>query len=175
MKFILNLIFLFFSLTSAATDLKIGDAAPNFKAKIQNGSEFNLQSRKGQWTILYFFPKAATPGCTTQAKGFRDHIEQIRNLGADVWGVSTDSVKDQRAFHENERLNFNLIADEDGEVVKLYGSKMPIMNMSKRWTFLIDPNLKIRFIDHDVSPDADAEKIISELKKLNPKANLEKN
>lgn len=171
--FINLLVSLVFSLASA-TDLKVGDTAPSFKAKLQNGQQFDLRSRRGAWTVLYFYPKAATPGCTKQAVTFRDNIEKIRALDADVYGVSVDSVADQKKFHSDQNLNFNLIADEDGDIVKAYGSKMPILNMSKRWTFILDPELKIRHIENDVDPVSDTEKMPAILAELKAKAQASK-
>ena len=155
--------------SSIAADLKVSDAAPTFKLLTHEGKSFDLQARKGLWTVLYFYPKAETPGCTKQACAFRDNIKKIRVLGADVFGISADSVADQAAFHKNHNLNFILLADDKMEVAKLYGSKMPMLSMSKRWTFIIDPELKIRYVDHDVDPVKDADKVaekISELKSI---------
>lgn len=149
-----------------AVDLKVNDPAPVFKAKTHTGVDFDLASRKGKWTVLYFYPKAGTPGCTEQACTFRDAIEKIKDLNADVFGVSTDSVKDQAAFHKAHNLSFTLIADEDQNIMKLYGSKMPILNMSKRWTFILDPDLIIRHIDREANPKTDAKTVVDTLTKL---------
>ncbi|MDG0818022.1 peroxiredoxin [Bdellovibrio svalbardensis] len=161
-QFILSLALLFSPLVRAA-DLKIGDSAPVFSAKTQEGKDFNLADRKGQWTVLYFYPKAGTPGCTKQACAFRDNIEKIRSQGADVFGISADSVEAQAAFHKEHRLTFTLLADPEDKVVNLYGSKMPFLKMSKRWTFLIDPSLKIRSIAKDVDPVMDSERVAKEI------------
>lgn len=152
--------------TANANDLSVGDAAPTFKAKTHDGLNFDLSSRKGQWTVLYFYPKAGTPGCTKQACAFRDNIDKIRAQGADVFGISSDTVEDQAKFHAEHKLTFVLLADRDAKVVNLYGTKMPIMKMSKRWTFLIDPELKIRQIGKDVDPVIDAEKIADQIQSL---------
>ncbi len=162
---------LFGSIFGLASDLKVNDAAPSFKVKTHEGQDFDLAARKGKWTVLYFYPKADTPGCTKQACAFRDSIATIRDQGADVFGISADSVKDQAAFHKKHRLNFTLLADADGEVVKLYGTKMPVVSMSKRWTFIIDPELKIRAIDKDVDPVLDSQRtadLIAQLKGQKP-------
>lgn len=149
-----------------ANDVKLNEAAPVFKVKTHTGAEFDLNSRKGKWTILYFYPKAGTPGCTKQACAFRDSIKQIRELGAEVYGVSTDTIADQKNFHKEQKLNFDLLADVDGKVTQAYGSKMPLMNISKRWTFIIDPELKIRNIMKEVDPALDSERVVAELSKL---------
>lgn len=116
--------------------------------------------------MLYFYPKASTPGCTKQACSFRDNIEKIRKLGAEVFGVSYDSVADQAKFHKNEKLNFTLLADEKSEILKKYGTKMPVVGLSKRWTFILDPSLKIRNIDKDVDPVGDSKKVATLIEEM---------
>lgn len=167
-----NLIpFLFLlSLSSfASTELKVGDPAKLFKLFTQEGKEFDLSSRKGSWTVLYFFPKAETPGCTKQACSFRDNIKKIRELKTEVYGVSINSVKDQADFAKAHALNFILLADEKAEVTNSYGTKMPILTMSKRWTFIIDPNLIIRDISKDVDPITDAQRVATRISELQKK------
>jgi len=147
-------------------ELKVGDPAPSFKLLTQEGKEFNLADRKGEWTVLYFYPKAETPGCTKQACSFRDNVKKIRALEAEVFGVSVNSVKDQLEFAKNHNINFLLLADEEAVVTKLYGSKMPLLSMSKRWTFIIDPKLNIRDIAKDVDPITDALRVAQKIAEL---------
>lgn len=149
-----------------SAELKVGDKAPLFKSKTQTGEDFDLSARKGKWTVLYFYPKAGTPGCTKQACAFRDSIDKIRNQGAEVYGISADTVADQEKFHKEHSLNFTLLADPDGKVIEQYGAKMPMMKVSKRWTFIVDPDLKIRWFEKDVDPAMDAERVASEITKL---------
>ncbi len=144
---------------------EMGDA-PDFAAQLQDGSQFELASRLGKWTILYFYPKAGTPGCTKQAQGFRDSIEKIRGLGAEVYGISGDSVAELADFHKKEQLNFSLIADPQAKIIDAYGAKMPLLKISKRWTFILDPKLKVKKIERDVEPGEDAQRIIGWLKDL---------
>jgi peroxiredoxin Q/BCP len=165
--FFITIIFsMLFQLSCIATDLKVNDPAPIFKAQTQNGESFDLTNRKGKWTVLYFYPKAGTPGCTKQACAFRDSISKIRALGADVYGISADTVSDQAAFHKEHKLTFDLLADPESKVVNLYGSKMLMVNMSKRWTFILDPDLKIRNIMKDVDPMLDSARVASEITEL---------
>jgi thioredoxin-dependent peroxiredoxin len=149
-----------------ASDLKPGDSAPGLKHKTDEGVNFDLQSRKGQWTVLYFYPKADTPGCTKQACAFRDNIAEIRKLGADIYGVSADGVEALKKFKKNHNLNFTLLADPELNTIKAYGAKMPVVNMSKRWTFIIGPDLRIRSIEKDVDPVLDAKKVAQQIKDL---------
>ncbi len=147
-----------FSSKGRAETLKIGDPAPVFKAKTDSGADFDLATRKGSWTILYFYPKAGTPGCTKQACAFRDNIKKIHDQGAEVYGISSDTVESQAKFHKEHNLNFSLLADPKDEVINTYGTKMPLLPLSKRWTFVIDPDLKIRSIEKDVDPVLDSTK-----------------
>jgi peroxiredoxin Q/BCP len=150
-----------------AAELKTGDAAPEFKAKTDSGADFDLASRKGQWTVLYFYPKAETPGCTKQACAYRDNIKKVQAQGAEIYGISADDVTSQAKFKKNHQLNFTLLADPDETVIKAYGTKMMMLPMSKRWTFIIGPDLKIRSVQKDVDPAVDALKtaeLIGQLK-----------
>jgi len=153
-------------LAAVAVELKPGDAAPLFTAQMQDGTQFNLASREGKWTVLFFYPKAGTSGCTQQVCGFRDGIKAIRDEGAEVYGISTDDVAAQAQFHKDQHLVFPLLADPEGTVTEAYGAKMPVLTMSKRWTFIIDPTLTIRQIEHDVDPSQDAKRVAGEIAKL---------
>ncbi|MGE3497667.1 MAG: peroxiredoxin [Candidatus Binatia bacterium] len=152
--------------TRAAVELKPGEAAPLFTAKTHSGEDFDLASRKGQWTVLFFYPKAGTPGCTKQVCAFRDSVEAIRAQGAEVFGISADSVSDQAAFHKAHQLGFTLLADPSGAVVQAYGARMPNGNMARRWTFIIDPELKIRHVERDVDPALDAQRVSAQIARL---------
>lgn len=155
------------ALLRAANAPKEGSPAPALKGTLHDGTPFDLADRKGKgWTVVYFYPKADTPGCTKQACAFRDSIAQIRDLGAEVIGVSADSVAAQKAFHEKHHLNFPLFADADGKAVVEWGVKMPALTMSKRWTFLVDPELVVRKVFPNVDPVADAKNVADALKAL---------
>jgi peroxiredoxin Q/BCP len=149
-----------------AGELQAGDPAPLFTARTQDDAEFTLASRRGQWTVLYFYPRSGTSGCTKQACAFRDNIKAIRDEGAEVYGISTDTVAAQAAFHREQHLTFPLLADPDGKVTEAYGAKMPLVSMAKRWTFIIDPTLTIRQVQHDVDPSQDAQRVAAEIARL---------
>lgn len=166
-----NLLFLLasllFSFSVHAENLQIGQSAPLFQLRTQDNIEIDLAKRQGKgWTVLYFYPKAGTPGCTTQACAFRDLIPLIRNQNAEVYGISTDSIENLQEFHQKHKLSFSLLSDPDAKVTDAYGVKMPILTMAKRWTFIIDPSLIVRQIDADVDPALDARRVIESLKKL---------
>jgi peroxiredoxin Q/BCP len=163
---IMAVLFLGFQGSGTTADLKLGDAAPELKLTTDTGAQFDLETRKGTWTVLYFYPKAETPGCTKQACAFRDNISQIRKLGADVFGISADSVDALVKFRENHHLNFTLLADPRMEAIKAYGTKMPLVPMSKRWTFIVGPDLRIRAIEKDVDPVLDAKRVAGTIQRL---------
>ncbi len=157
----------FISTAVEADKLAVGQVAPQFELKTHEGISIDLASRKDKgWTVLYFYPKAGTPGCTAQACAYRDSISLIRSQNAEVYGISTDDVKDLLSFHQKHNLTFTLLSDADGKVTEAYGVKMPIVNFAKRWTFIIDPSLIIRSIDTDVDPVLDAKHVADEISKL---------
>jgi peroxiredoxin Q/BCP len=148
-------------------DLKVGDAAPLFTLKNQEGADFSLADRKGKgWTVLFFYPKAGTPGCTKEVCAFRDALDKIKALNAEVFGISADTVEEQKNFHREHALRFDLLADSEMNAIRSYNAKMPILSMAKRWTFIIDPDLKIRSFEPDVDPMLDAARVEKELREL---------
>jgi peroxiredoxin Q/BCP len=149
---------------ASAVELKVGDPAPRFKLPATPKGELSLESRRGHWTVLYFYPKDDTPGCTTQACAFRDAIAPLRKQDCEVYGISTDSLDSHRAFAAKHSLPFALLADTESVVAKLYGAA-GFGGLDKRWTFLIDPALKIRWIERDVDPAVNAEQVLEQLVK----------
>ncbi len=143
--------------------LKVGDPAPLFTLNTQEGKPFDLSTRKGSWTVLYFYPKANTPNCTKQACGFREEIENIRLLHAEVYAVSSDRSDQLVAFHQKQHLNFTLLADPESKVIRQYGV-LSILGMAKRKTFILNPQLKIQWIEQNVDPVRDAQQMIEKLK-----------
>ena len=103
------------------THLKKGDKAPDFTAKIEDGSTISLKDFKGKKKILYFYPKDSTPGCTANACNFRDNYETLTSKGFVVIGASIQGEKSHKRFIEKNNLPFHLIVDEDKELHKLYG------------------------------------------------------
>lgn len=118
--------------------LRVGDTAPDFEALDQMGQPFRLENHRGTWVVLYFYPKDETPGCTAEACAFRDSMEDITSMGVRVVGISTQSVESHKAFSDRHEVNFRLLADEDREVSRRYGT-LGILGLSKRVTFVIDP------------------------------------
>ena len=125
-------------------NLKIGDKAPEIKGIDQNGDKITLDQYKGKKVVLYFYPKDMTPGCTAQACDLSDNYNELIKKGYDVLGVSCDSVKRHQKFIEKYNLPFNLISDEDQQVVNNYGVWQLKKFMGReymgivRTTFIID-------------------------------------
>jgi len=144
----------------------VGDPAPDFEAKTDQGEILHLSELRGQVVVLYFYPKADTPGCTTEACGFRDDYGAYLEHGAAVVGVSPDSVKKQARFKEKWSLPFTLLADEDHAICDLYGVWGPKKFMGReyegvhRTTFLIDQEGKIAQVFENVSPDRHSQEVL---------------
>jgi len=102
--------------------LKSGDRAPNFTLSDQNQKELNLKDFKGRKLLVYFYPKADTPGCTKQACSVRDARDQLADLGVDVVGISPDAPGKQKKFDGKHSLGFTLLSDQDNKVAKSYGA-----------------------------------------------------
>ena len=130
---------LVFWLSSAkAEPLAVGAKAPGLTASDENGSPVALGKiyRRGL-TLVYFYPKASTPGCTAQACSLRDSIADLTGLGITVLGVSHDTSEDQKKFKEKHGLPFTLIADHDGKLIKAFGVATIMFGIPKRQSFLI--------------------------------------
>jgi len=129
--------------------LKVGDQAPVFSGKDQNGNLISLEDFKGKKLAVYFYPKDNTPGCTAQACSIRDDDSELKRQGVSVVGVSMDSQKSHQKFIEKFNLPFPLVADEDRKVIELFGVWGPKVFMGKKYdgihrtTFLIDESQKI--------------------------------
>jgi peroxiredoxin Q/BCP len=142
-----------------ATELRVGDKAPEFSLPDQDGNSVALKSLRGRQVVLYFYPKDDTPGCTTEACGFRDSLGPIKKAGAVVLGVSLDSGASHQRFIAKYGLPFSLLSDEDAGVSKAYGVyKQKNMYGKKYWgiertTFVIDPAGKLKAVFNKVKVD----------------------
>ncbi|XGI83330.1 thioredoxin-dependent thiol peroxidase [Halorutilales archaeon Cl-col2-1] len=143
-----------------------GDTPPDFSLENQDGEEVSLSDYEGRWVVLYFYPRADTPGCTTEACGFRDVYDDLEDENAVVLGVSDDPVDDLKKFEEKYDLPFDLLSDESGEVASeydAYGEKKMFGNSFDgvfRKTYVIDEEGKVEKIYDDVSPEGHAEEIL---------------
>ncbi len=128
------------------TTLQIGDKAPDFTALDQDGNKIKLIDYKGNKLVLFFYPKASTPGCTMEAKNLRDYYNDFLDKGYAILGVSADSAKRQKNFCLKNELPYPLLADEDKKVINAYGVWGPKKFMGReyegihRTTFIIDEN-----------------------------------
>ena len=152
--------------------LREGDQAPDFTLPDQNGEDLTLSELRGQTVVLYFYPKADTPGCTTQACGIRDHRSDYADTGARVIGVSPDEVGAVAKFAAKYDLDFTLLADADHKVAEAYGTWGEKSMYGKRYwgvqraTFLIDAEGTIARVFPKVSPKTHDEVVLEALAEL---------
>ena len=152
--------------------LEPGDAAPDFTLPDQDGAPVTLSGLRGRSVVLYFYPRASTPGCTTQACGVRDHLPAYEDANAVVLGVSPDPVKKVKKFHDDEELNFTLLADADHEVCEAFGAWAEKSMYGKtywgavRATFVIDAEGVVRHVIPKVKPATHDEQVLAALAAL---------
>ncbi len=159
-------------------DLKVGDPAPVFQLVDDQGKGWKSADHYGKrWVVVYFYPGDFTPGCTAQAKAFRDAMNKLTESGVEVVGISGDSVETHALFKKAQMLNFTLLADEHGELAKQFGvpaHKGAVVKAKDadgkplqfnraitlaRWTFVVGKDGKIAYKNTKVVPAADAKKI----------------
>src|ERR671922_1330069 len=147
--------------------IETGQNAPEFTLPDQDGTDVSLADYRGETVVLYFYPKADTPGCTTQACGLRDSIAEFNDVGAVVLGVSPDPVKRVKKFHDGQGLNFTLLADEDHAVCDLYGVWVEKSMYGKtywgaqRSTFVIGGDGTVSNVIDKASPKTHAEDVLA--------------
>jgi thioredoxin-dependent peroxiredoxin len=155
--------------TAMADEVPVaGSQAPAFSLVDQNGREVTLDSLRGKWVVLYFYPKNDTPGCTEEACSFRDDLAQLTALGAQIVGVSIDTAASNAEFAKKYHLPFPLLADKDGDVAKRYGAfaDWMVARFARRYTFLIDAQGKIAKTYLKVDTSKHSAEIIADLKQL---------
>ncbi|WP_253737414.1 thioredoxin-dependent thiol peroxidase [Halohasta salina] len=152
--------------------LSEGDRAPTFELENQDGGTVSLADVDGEYAVVYFYPRADTPGCTTEAKSFRDQFAAFTDRGITVLGISDDPVADLAAFAEKHDLPFDLLSDPDGEVGRAYDSYGE-KNMFGRTfdgvfrnTYIVDPDGRIARGFEGASPDGHAEEILAAVDEL---------
>jgi len=149
-----------------------GDKAPDFALPDQDGREVKLSDFRGQPVVVYFYPKADTPGCTTQACGVRDHLPDYAEAGAVVLGISPDPVAKVKRFHDKQSLNFTLLADEDHAVTDSYGVWAEKSMYGKtywgalRATFIVGPDGSVVHVIPKVSPKTHDEEVLKALAEI---------
>jgi peroxiredoxin Q/BCP len=146
-----------------------GETAPDFELPDQDGRPVRLSSLRGQPVVLYFYPRADTPGCTTQACGVRDHLPDYDKAGAVVLGASPDPVAAVKRFHDKQGLNFRLLADEDHAVADRYGVWAEKSMYGKtfwgvlRATFIVDAKGTVAHVIPKVSPKTHDDEVLAAL------------
>jgi peroxiredoxin Q/BCP len=156
--------------------IEVGERAPAFTLTADNGIKVRLCDLKGQPVVLYFYPRDDTPGCTREACAFRDQQAQLKKLGAQVLGISSDSIESHANFRDKYDLNFPLLSDADHTVAEKYGAWREKNMYGKkslglqRSTFLIDADGKVAKVWKAVKVDGHDEQVVAalgELKKVN--------
>ena len=147
--------------------LKVGDKVPDFSAKDQDGNTINLSDYKGKKLVVFFYPKANTPGCTAEACNLRDNYKELQDQGFELLGVSADSEKKQSNFKNKYEFPFPLLADEDHTVINTFGVWGPKKFMGKeydgihRTTFVIDGDGVVENVIETVKTKDHAAQILS--------------
>ena len=149
--------------------VEVGQAAPEFTLPDQEGNEVALSDFRGQRVVVYFYPKADTPGCTTQACGIRDHAADYDAADAVVLGISPDTVKDVKAFADKFDLRFRLLADADHAVAEAYGVWVEKHRSGRtywgneRTTFVVDADGRVAEVLRNVKPAQHDDLVLSAL------------
>jgi len=149
-----------------------GEAAPDIVLPDESGTIHRLADQRGRWTIVYFYPADDTPGCTTEACQFRDLDGEVRDTGADVWGISPDGAASHRRFREKFDLPFTLLSDEDHAVAERYGAWTLKQNYGREYmgiqrsTFLVDPDGRLARTWPRVKADGHAAAVLAALAEL---------
>jgi len=151
---------------------EVGAKVPDFKLEDQNGETFSPSSRKGKWTVLYFYPKDNTSGCTLEAVQFTGARKDFEKLGAEIVGVSPDSPKSHCNFIAKHDLGIRLLSDTEKEVLKKFGAWRMKKNYGREYmgvvrsTFLIAPDEKIAHVWQGVRVKGHVEEVLEKLKEL---------
>jgi len=152
--------------------IEIGDRAPDFELSSDLGETVRLEDLRGRWIVLFFYPKAMTPGCTTEACDFQDVHFQLRSMGAEILGISPDSTERLQRFRKKNGLGFPLLSDPEHRAAEAYG----VWSLKKmagreymgivRSTFLIDPEGRIAAVWRKVRVKDHVKRVLSKLEEL---------
>lgn len=172
-NFLLALCLSLLSTVATAQTEWVGQVAPSFSLPDQHGKARALSEYKGRWVALYFYPKNDTPGCTEEAKAFRDLYPTLKQNNIDVVGVSLDDVASHKAFAKKLDLPFTLLADSDQKLARHFNVLRgfgPITH-AKRETFLIDPNGNVVYHYKSVNAAEHAKQVLGDVKRLSHESN----
>jgi peroxiredoxin Q/BCP len=147
--------------------LKIGDNVPFFTSVDSFGNNFEIRDYIGNPLVIYFYPKDYTPGCTTQACGFRDQYQDFKDLGAEIIGISSDNIESHTKFKDKYNLPFILLSDENKSIRKMFGvSRDYIGLIDGRTTFIVDKKGIIQFVFDSISAKNHIEKALKIVQEL---------
>lgn len=152
--------------------LVVGSPAPHFNLPDQDGKLQSLKAERGRWVLIYFYPKDETPGCTTEACGFRDLFQTLKHKNVTVFGVSKDSVESHKKFAGKYALPFPLLADTEKKMIDAYGAWGEKTFVGKtfmgilRISYLINPEGKIAKVYEKVKPDEHPSEILRDIEEL---------
>ncbi|GGM71222.1 peroxiredoxin [Thermogymnomonas acidicola] len=144
--------------------LQVGAQAPDFEFTDTDGKRKRLSDLRGRPVVVYFYPKDNTPGCTTEACGFRDSMQAYESRGVKVIGISVDSEESHRKFREKFGLNFPLVPDPEKRIVSAYGVLGD--RSAKRITYIIGPDGKVAYVYGKVSPKDHPAEVLEKLREL---------
>jgi peroxiredoxin Q/BCP len=151
------------------TLLTVGEPAPDFLLRDQEGNSIRLSDFRGRSVVLFFYPKAFTGGCTAEACSFRDAYEDFKDAGAEVIGISSDRVETQEKFARQYRLPFLLLSDPDESVHQAFGVRRTLGIIKGRATFVIDPEGIVRDAFQSINPMTHMTKALPVLEQLQAK------
>ena len=156
------------ALVAPAYAATVGEPAPDFELADQYGETHALEDFQGKWLVVFFYPKADTPGCTTEACNFRDNIYAIRGAGAEVVGISVDSVEDQKKFSDKYKLPFTILSDTGGETCDDYGvlRSFGSMEVANRESFIVNPEGVVVKHYERVNPETHTQDVIEDLERF---------
>lgn len=174
--------------TDLPFELKVGDKTPTFQAKTDTGITWSSSDVVGKkWVVVYFYPGDFTPGCTAQARAFRDAMKKLTEKGVEVVGISGDSVQTHELFKKAQKLNFTLLADEDGTIAKSFGVPFgpgaavktkdadgKVIDLKRagtaaRWTFVVDKEGRVAFKNLKVVAAEGAKEVAEFIEKVEKK------
>lgn len=150
--------------------IKLNEAAPEFAGTSTKGVAVKLSALRGKYVVLFFFPKAFTPGCTRESKQFSDAYPELKSLGAEVIGVSTDDHQTQCEFAEAVGAQYPMIGDSDGSIARQFDVFWPFLKYVRRVTFIIDPEGIVRAVlNHEARISKHVDESVSTLQRLQRK------
>ena len=153
--------------TTSTDELKVGDAAPQFTLPGSDGKTYKLSDyRDRQVVVLAWFPKAFTPGCTTECKVMAERGAALKQFDAAYFTASVDRPEKNKEFAESVGADYPILSDPDGQIARAYGVTGPIQRWASRWTFYIGLDGKILHIDKDVTPRTHADDVAAKLEEL---------